>query len=505
MLAKILLLFLLTGFSHTQECLSRDYGHGGTVCVCNATHCDTVPQPEKVEPSELLVYTSNKAGLRFHLEKKKFESSNLLDNQIIINPKEKYQTILGWGGAFTDATGINIASLEEELQSKLLESYFSENGIEYSLCRVPIGGTDFSVRAYSYDDGEEDKNLTNFKLAEEDHQYKIPYIKKALNLTGNNLKLFASAWTAPTWMKTNGEYTGFGFLKEEMFQTWANYFVKFLDEYEEQGVEFWGITTGNEPSLALVPLNQINSVGWDATEMGKWIVNNLGPTIRNSTHQNIKIMILDDQRLFLPWFVDLALKDNSTRSYIDGVAIHWYLNNIVPITVVNETHSHFPEKFILATEACNGIQLGVGPVVLGSWERGEYYSFDIIEDLLNWVSGWVDWNMVLDLTGGPTYINNNVDSPIIVNASAGEFYKQPMYYHLGHFSKFLPRHSVRIAVSNTIEENVLVVAFQRPDNATAVIILNRNEDVVPVSVTDPKRGTAQLEISEKSITTLLYW
>lgn len=91
----------------------------------------------------------------------------------------------------------------------------------------------------------------------------------------------------------------------------------------------------------------------------------------------------------------------------------------------------------------------------------------------NWVEGWVDWNMVLDIQGGPTYINNNVDSPIIVNASAGEFYKQPMFYHLGHFSKFIPRNSIRVELSSTANENVKVVGFERPDNATVVVILNK--------------------------------
>jgi glucosylceramidase len=108
-------------------------------------------------------------------------------------------------------------------------------------------------------------------------------------------------------MKTNGEYAGYGFLLEEMYQAWADYFVKFLDSYQSEGIEFWGITTGNEPSLAMAPLDQINTVGWNSTQMAKWILNNLGPSIRNSNHSAINIMILDDQRMFLPWFLDEVL------------------------------------------------------------------------------------------------------------------------------------------------------------------------------------------------------
>ncbi|CAH1363810.1 unnamed protein product, partial [Tenebrio molitor] len=486
------------GYCRAEDCLSRDYDHGGTVCVCNSDHCDTIPRPEKVEQPQLLIYTSNKAGSRFEQTTGQFEQSDAPDNQIRIDPAQKFQTILGWGGAFTDAAGINLDSLNEQLQEKLLRSYFADDGIEYSLCRVPIGGTDFSTRGYSYDDGDVDEDLVNFALADEDHQYKIPFIKKALDLTENNLRLFASTWTAPKWMKTNGEYAGYGFLLEEMYQAWANYFVKFLNSYQSEGIEFWGITTGNEPSLAMAPLDQINTVGWNSTQMAKWILNNLGPSIRNSNHSAINIMILDDQRMFLPWFLDEALSDNTTRGYIDGIAVHWYADVFFPASLLTDTHNNFPEKFILATEACNGA------VVLGSWERGESYSNDIIQDVSNWVGGWIDWNMVLDLGGGPTYINNFVDSPIIVNATGGEFYKQPMFYHLGHFSKFVPMGSVRIDARSDIT-NVIFVAFQRPDDGISVVILNRNEEVVPVALVDDSRGTARVELSERSITTILYW
>jgi glucosylceramidase len=159
------------GSLKSQECTSRDYGHDGTVCVCNLTHCDTIPRPERVERPQLIVYSSNRAGLRFHRTIQNFTSD--VTPQIYINPRKEYQTVLGWGGAFTDSTGININSLDQELQGKLLRSYFGPDGIEYSLCRVPMGGTDFSTRAYSYDDGEEDKELNNFRLAREDYLYKV--------------------------------------------------------------------------------------------------------------------------------------------------------------------------------------------------------------------------------------------------------------------------------------------------------------------------------------------
>ncbi|CAH1363805.1 unnamed protein product [Tenebrio molitor] len=380
MLTILLFLAVLTGGRVAEECHKRDYGNGGHVCVCTSTRCDTVPRPTPVPRPNYLTYTSNKAGLRFEKSTGSFITTDrLFDNKIIVNANDKYQTMMGWGGAFTDSTGINIDSLDEQAQDKLLESYFSDHGIEYNLCRVPIGGTDFSERAYSYADGHADAKLTHFKLAAEDFQFKIPFIQRAKNLSEGKLELFASAWTAPKWMKTNGQYAGFGFLHENMYQAWAEYYVKFLDSYQEQGIEFWGLTTGNEPSLGIVPFTKINSVGWSPTMMATWIRHNLGPTIRNSSHSAIKIITLDDQRFFLPWFVNIVFKHKTTRDYVDGIAVHWYYDTIFPPSLVKDTHESFPEKFLLATEACRGDKPGEKDVDLGSWQRGERYAEDIIE------------------------------------------------------------------------------------------------------------------------------
>ncbi|KAL3287229.1 hypothetical protein HHI36_001706 [Cryptolaemus montrouzieri] len=149
-------------------------------------------------------------------------------------------------------------------------------GSNYNLCRVPMGGTDFSIRGYSYDDVTDDVNLDNFKLAPEDFEYKIPLMKIALNLSmyQTQLKFFTSTWTAPKWMKINNEYYGLrGELKTEYYQTWADYFLKFLKAYKEQGFEFWAITPGNEPLLARIPHVKINSVAWNAETASLFVRN----------------------------------------------------------------------------------------------------------------------------------------------------------------------------------------------------------------------------------------
>ncbi|CAH1101247.1 unnamed protein product [Psylliodes chrysocephalus] len=505
LLVSISVLLLAVQSLNAQDCLSRDFNNGGTVCVCNTDHCDTFKPIEKVEESKFIKVTSNQAGLRFQKEVGEFRKQNLTAENVIEIGTEKYQEILGFGGSFTDSTGINIKSLSEDLGNKIISAYFSDDGLEYSVGRVPIGGTDFSLKGYSYCDTPNDKpdpDLENFKLQPEDFEYKISMISKALKIRNNKLNLFASAWIAPSWMKTIPGFNSRGsYIKDDMYQVWANYFVKFLDEYNHNNISFWGITTANEPVTAFLN-TKIPSVAWNARGMGKWIKEHLGPTLRNSAHSNINLIINDDQITRVPDLTDMLLSNEKVSNYVNGIGTHWYLETIASTGVIFDTaHDLYPNKFIISTEACNGFL--TNDVILGSWNRGELYAESIFRDLNHWVIGWVDWNMALNLQGGPTYIDNFVDAPIIVNATAGEFYKQPMYYVLGHFSKFIPKGSIRI--KSTVIDEVVSIAVSRPDGATAVVILNKNDKDVTVTVRDERRGDISVNLTANSLTSIVYW
>ncbi|CAG9854467.1 unnamed protein product [Phyllotreta striolata] len=524
----LIVILLLNIFASvlTSDCLAKDFGEGSVVCVCNDQHCDKIPKVEKTDPSSYIIYTSDKAGQRFNSTKNDFRPINphyvkndeckdsSKDGQnnnksitITIDQSVKYQSILGWGGAFSDSTGINIKSLNENLQNELLRSYFSDEGLEYNLGRVPIGGTDFSTRGYTYldtlddNDYNEDPLLTGFKLAEEDFLYKIPLIKEAQKLS-DNLLLLGSCWTSPKWMKENRDYNGvFGYLRKEMYRPWANYYVKFLDAYRNQNVSFWGITTGNEIYFALT-LRDIPGILWTPEEMKHWLRWHFGPTIRNSSYSDIKILANDDNRPLLTHSLSTLFSDKINLEYIDGAAIHWYFDTKYNAFNLEETHREYPDKFMLYTEACNFAQNNRAS--LGNWQNAEKYANNIIENLNNWVVGWMEWNMALDLNGGPTYINNSVESSITVNASGQEFFKQPSYYAIGHFSKFLPRDSVRI-YSSRCDPDLEIVALKRPDGGVAVIILNQSNDIQRRTIVDSAKGEISLNVSPHSISTILYW
>ncbi|XP_018578357.2 putative glucosylceramidase 3 [Anoplophora glabripennis] len=266
MAVPLLILSTLVTSVLSQSCNIRDTDEG-SVCVCNAKYCDTVPELD-VSTGKYQLYSTSKAKLGFYSTTGSFvENTDGEESSITVDQETKHQNIIGFGGAFTDSAGINIKGLPEAAQKNLIESYFGSNGIAYNLCRVPIGGTDFSTRGYSYDDVEGDDTLEHFALQQDDLDYKIPFILQAKALRNNNIKLFASAWSAPTWMKTNNNCSGMGSLKDEYYQLWADYILRFYEEYDKHNISFWGMTSQNEPSVGLTIPSKGNSMGWSPTQM----------------------------------------------------------------------------------------------------------------------------------------------------------------------------------------------------------------------------------------------
>jgi glucosylceramidase len=208
--------------------------------------------------------------------------------------------------------------------------------------------------------------------------------------------------------------------------------LRFFEEYFKHGIKYWGVTIQNEPSSGADP-----GYGWQTLyfsyEMQRdFAAKLLGPLLRKTAvTQDIKLMGHDDQRTDVLKAAQAMYNVSKNESYIDGLAVHWYSHSqYEPLT---DAHNIRPDKFILSTEACNAYAPGEHVPILGDWERGEAYGHDIIQNLANWVTGWTDWNLALDEKGGPNWVGNFVDAPVIVNKTADEFYKQPMFYYLGHF------------------------------------------------------------------------
>ncbi|VDO66438.1 unnamed protein product [Heligmosomoides polygyrus] len=404
-----------------------DLGKNLVVCVCNSTYCDDVESVGDLRPGQAVEYYSDQSGSR--LEKSNLRQSNQdsgVSSSVLltIDLRTTYQKMLGFGGAFTDSAGINLRTLPTSMQDSILEGYYGSSGLQYTIGRVPMASTDFSTREYGYADTPGDFALANFSLTMEDYQYKV------------------GSYFIP-WMKTNGHMKGGGKLRGEeggeYYKTWANYFVRYFKiatgiEYHRNGIDFWGTTIQNEPTSGLNPDYGWQTMYLSAAMERDFVKNLLGPALKSSPYaKDLAVMINDDQRYNLPEWADTILNDTEAANYIAGIAIHWYEDLEVPASVLTTTHNRHPDYFMLATEACNGYLPLQGKPILGDWARAETYINDIVADVSNWVAGWMDWNLCLDMQGGPNWVKNFVDSPIIVDASKQEYYKQPMWYALGHF------------------------------------------------------------------------
>ncbi|GMF35792.1 unnamed protein product [Phytophthora lilii] len=494
------------------------------VCVCSEATCDTIYNGHlHLSGNEAGVFSTSKAGdrLTFSTVEMKTAANDAAD--YVIDTATTYQSIIGFGGAFTDASAINLYTLDSGLQDILVNAYFGDDGLQYSLGRIPIGSTDFSLTIYSYNDVEGDLAMENFSI-DMDKAQKIPFIKRAMSASSRGMKMYASSWAPPAWMTTENTTINCavqGYPGGEYWKALALYYSKFVTAYENEGIGIWAMTTQNEPTQQF-QFKYWQSLRLNSTTERDFIKRDLGPTMKTN-HPDLKIIMMDDQKdLLLDW--DAPLVDEESAQYVSGAGVHWYKDlDFLIDTAGNfddlETfHKSYPDLFILATEACegyllDGIVTGAGPTLQNptfAWQRAQIYARDIIGDLSHYASGWTDWNLLLNTTGGPTWIDNLIDSPILIDEEGGaEFYKQPMFYAMGHFSKFLPADSVRVALtmsssaSSTLA-NVDSVAFLTPDDQVVFILSNRDSSAHDITLSlSSQQLSTNVTIDALSIKTIV--
>ncbi len=397
-----------------------------------------------------------------NLEFNEFAQPDEFFPAIMLDPGKTFQSIEGFGGALTDASAETFYKLPKEKQEEILTAYFDpEKGIGYNLCRTNINSCDFSSDIYAYDEVAGDASLEHFSI-DHDRKYKIPLIKSAIERSKNNLKLFASPWSPPAWMKTNNNMLQGGKLKPEYYQSWADYYVKFIREYEKEGLAMWGLTVQNEPMAT----QTWESCIYTAEDERDFVKNWLGPTLEKSGLNDLKLMIWDHNRGIMYQRAKMVYDDPEASKYVWGTAIHWYTGDHFENSgLLNDA---FPDKKILFTEGC------VYPFNFDSieeWHWGERYGESILRDLNNSVAGWVDWNILLDETGGPNHVSNFCFAPVIGDTRNGEVHYMNSFYYIGHFSKFIRPGAKRIICSLN-NDDLLATAFSNPDGKIVVVVLN---------------------------------
>jgi glucosylceramidase len=413
--------------------------------------------------------------------------------KIILNPEEKFQTITGFGGSFTEASASLLNRLSKANRNKVLAAYFSEDGANYSLTRTHIASCDFSLSNYTYAKVENDLEMKHFTI-EDDKADLIPMILEAQAISKDGFNIIASPWTCPPWMKDNKKYVG-GKLLPEFNDAFSLYFSKYLEAYKKEGISIWGVTVINEPHG--------NGNNWESTlfspeEMTLFVQNHLGPTLEKEGWNAVKIFGYDQNRAGLPEWVDAMFKNEATSKYFAGTAIHWYESTYDYFAKeLQYAHNKAPNKYLIETEGCVDSEIPHWNDDAWYWKKEatdwgwdwasekdkhlhpkyapvNRYANDIIGCLNNWVDGWIDWNMVLDRQGGPNWFKNWCVAPVIVDPEKDEVYFTPLYYTMAHFSKFMRPGAVKIGCE--INDKALVAtAVKNPDESIAVAIFNPTE------------------------------
>jgi len=379
---------------------------------------------------------------------------------IKLNPMDKYQEIIGFGGAFTESACYNLYRVNEEVRKKALELYFDpEKGIGYSIGRVSIHGCDFSLSSYTYIE-EGDSELKTFDISR-DFDYVIPTIKAAEKIAGKSIKLLGSPWTPPAFMKDNNSPIKGGHLLEKYAPAWANYYVKFVEKYREQGLNIWGITVQNEPAA----VQRWDSCIYSAIEERDFVKKHLGPTMKNSSAKDVNILVWDHNRDIIVERVTPIYLDKEASQYVWGTGFHWYVSEA--FENVGKVHELFPDKGLLFTEGC--VEMGVH---FGDWSTGERYATNMIGDMLNWCQGYLDWNLYLDNLGGPNHVNNVCDAPIIVDIFPEKLILESSYYYIGQISKYVKPGAYRIGIQASASP-LSMIAFENPNQEKVIIILNK--------------------------------
>ncbi len=403
--------------------------------------------------------TQDRLTLKDRLECQDSPTSN--QRQIVIHPGQSFQKILGFGGAFTEAAAYTLHRLPQEKQADVLRAYFDPDfGHGYTFCRTHINSCDFSLGNYAYDEVPGDTDLKYFSI-EHDLQHLLPMINAALQVSPRELKIMATPWSPPAWMKTNGDMNHGGKLKPEYRQTWADYFGRYIQAYATEGVPIWGVSVQNEP----LAVQTWDSCIYSGSEERDFVRDYLGTTFEKLGLGEVKLIVWDHNRDLIFKRADTIFSDPEASKFIWGVGFHWYEK---PLRFDNLTrvHQHFPDKNLVFTEGCQE-----GGPHLGEWGLGERYAHNMINDLNNWTVGWIDWNMLLDEQGGPNHVENYCSAQIIADTTVGELLYQSSYYYFGHIARYV--HSGAVRVGCEVHDRKLeACAFRNPDGGLVIVVLN---------------------------------
>ncbi|WP_282942154.1 glycoside hydrolase family 30 beta sandwich domain-containing protein [Paenibacillus sp. RC67] len=389
--------------------------------------------------------------------------------KININAAKTFQEMDGFGASFTDASAWLIHErLDEATRSEVMRKLFDRTeGIGMTFIRQPMGACDFNDEMYSYNElgpNETDYGLEHFTI-EHDQRHIIPLLQEALRIS-RDIKIMASPWSPPGWMKTSGQMIG-GRLKPECYGVYADYFVRFIHAYEREGITIYAVTPQNEPGYEP---SQYPGMLMTAEEQIEFI-RHLGPAFRRN-HIFALIMCYDHNWDVMD-YAQKVLGNSEINNYVAGSAWHCYGGKHEAMSVIQQ---QFPDKGIWFTEASGGEW--IPPTQAAFLDQMKH----VIRCSRNGSKSIVWWNIALDEKNGPTVLKKSTCRGLLrISRETGEVEYNLDYYTLGHISKFVIPGAMRID-SNTYEDQLETAAFRNPDGTIILIASNRTSDPKSVKV-----------------------
>lgn len=463
-------------------------------CCSRATEENKKPDPPVNPPTvknEVDVWIT-KADETIKLQKQTsilaFTTASNSFQNIEIDPSKTYQNIDGFGYTLTGGSVEVINQLSASKKEALLQELFGngENSIGISYLRLSIGASDLNSSVFSYDDlpaGQTDITLSQFSLSKD--QALVDMLKKILTINPN-IKIIATPWSPPVWMKDNGSSKG-GSLKPEYYGVYAQYFVKYIQEMKKNGITIDAVTPQNEP---LHPGNN-PSMYMSAEQQRDFIKNNLGPAFQ-SANLSTKIVVYD-HNCDKPEYPLTILADTEASKFVDGSAFHLYAGNIL---VLNNVHNAYPNKNVYFTEQWTGSTGAFSGDLL--WHTKNV----VIGSMRNWSKIALEWNLANDASFGPHTPGGCTECKGAITINNSEtFTRNVGYYIIAQASKFIPQNSVRI--SSTESGNLSSVAFKTPAGKIALIVLNdgANNETFNIKYNDKVATTS---LSANSVATYIF-
>ena len=407
---------------------------------------------------------------------------------IFINEQLRFQNIEGFGYTLTGGSAALLQELPQQIRTALLQEIFGQGpkDLNVNYLRISMGASDLDATVFSYDDlpkGEEDPDLKKMTLAN-DQRHLIPILKEILAIQPQ-LKLIASPWSPPTWMKDNEKSMG-GHLLPKHFSTYAHYFVKYIQLMREEGIHINAVTIQNEPEHG----GNNPSMLMTAVEQTNFIKNYLGPFFQNN---NIETeIVIWDHNANNPNYPIEILNDSTAKSYISASAFHLYLGEESALSKLHQLH---PDKKIYFTEQWTGAK--------GTFAGDFMWHMEhiIIGTMANWSSMVLEWNLANDPQFGPHTPGGCTECLGALTISGESIQRNVSYYIIGQVSKYIPSGSRRIGAIST-NPNIQSVAFSTPEGKKVLLALNKSKDCVISIQFEQKKYNFTLP--EKSFSTIVW-